>query len=98
MCTNCYNALHYTVHNREQEGHNPKRVEEDRGIAIDAAIVRIMKARKTLGHQQLVAEVLSQLNFFKPNPKAIKKKIEALIEREYLERVADSSNTYNYLA
>ena len=41
-------------------------------IAIEAAIVRIMKARKTIGHPQLVAEVLSQLSFFRPNPKVSK--------------------------
>jgi len=81
-----------------EESHNPKRVEEDRSIAIEAAVVRIMKARKTLTHQQLVSEVISQFNIFKPEPKLIKRRIEALIDREYLERDADASNTYRYLA
>ncbi|KDO35014.1 hypothetical protein SPRG_01077 [Saprolegnia parasitica CBS 223.65] len=81
-----------------EESHNPKHVEEDRSIAIEAAIVRIMKARKTLQHQQLVSEVLSQLAFFKPVPKLIKRRIEALIDREYLERDPESATTYRYLA
>lgn len=77
---------------------NTKRVEEDRSIAIEAAIVRIMKARKTLQHLQLLSEVLAQLAFFNPNPRVIKKRIEALIDREYLERSADNPHVYNYLA
>ena len=80
------------------DAHNHKKVEEDRTVAIEAAIVRIMKARKTLLHQQLVAEVLAQLAFFRPNPKVIKRRIEALIDREYLERDPDTPNTYKYLA
>lgn len=80
------------------ESHNPKRVEEDRTVIIEAAVVRIMKARKTLSHQNLVAEVFSQLAFFKPNPKVIKRRIESLIDREYLERDPDTPNTYRYLA
>ncbi|CAM9737018.1 unnamed protein product, partial [Choristocarpus tenellus] len=67
-------------------------------IAIEAAIVRIMKARKTIAHQQLVAEVLSQLSFFRPNPKVIKSRIHALIDREYLERDNSKPNHYCYLA
>lgn len=77
---------------------NTKKVEEDRSIAIEAAIVRIMKARKTLQHQQLLSEVLAQLSFFNPNPRVVKKRIEALIDREYLERSEDNSSVYNYLA
>ena len=74
----------------------PKRMENDRSHALDACIVRIMKARKTLGHEQLVVEVLSQLSFFRPERKFIKKRIEGLIEREFLER--DGPTTYNYMA
>ena len=81
-----------------EEASGTKRVDEDRSIAIEAAIVRIMKARKTLAHQQLVGEVLTQLAFFKPDPKHIKKRIEALIDRDYLERDTNNSNTYKYLA
>jgi len=80
------------------EAHSTKRVEEDRTVAIEAAVVRIMKARKTLSHQQLLAEVLSQLAFFRPNPKVIKRRIEALIDREYLERDPEVPNAYRYLA
>ena len=80
------------------ESHNPKRVEEDRTVAIEAAVVRIMKARKALRHQSLLAEVLSQLAFFRPNPKVIKRRIEALIDREYLERDPEVANAYRYLA
>jgi cullin 1 len=56
------------------------------------------QARKTLAHQQLIAEVLTQLAFFRPDPKIIKRRIEALIDRDYLERDTDNSNTYKYLA
>lgn len=82
----------------EDASQTTKRVEEDRSVAIEAATVRIMKARKTLSHQQLVSEILTQLAFFRPDPKVIKRRIENLIEREYLERDPDNQNTYRYLA
>jgi len=80
-----------------EETANTKRVEEDRTIAIEACIVRIMKARKTLGHQQLTSEVLNQLSTFRPDPKVIKKRIESLIDRDYLERDG-AAGSYKYLA
>eukprot|EP00823_Brevimastigomonas_motovehiculus_P006923 TRINITY_DN5949_c0_g1_i1.p1 TRINITY_DN5949_c0_g1~~TRINITY_DN5949_c0_g1_i1.p1 ORF type:complete len:757 (+),score=176.94 TRINITY_DN5949_c0_g1_i1:117-2387(+) len=74
-------------------------VQEDRKYAIEACIVRIMKARKTLTHQQLMAEVTSQLmQLFRPDPKIIKRRIEDLIQREYLERDEQKNNVYRYLA
>lgn len=73
-------------------------VQEDRGIAIEAAIVRIMKGRRKLDHLTLVQEVLTSLHMFKPQPQLIKHKIETLIDREFLERDPNDRSTYNYLA
>lgn len=77
---------------------NTKKVEEDRSFAIDAAIVRIMKARKQMTHQELLAEVVSILIFFKPEIKLVKKRIEGLIERDYLERDEENTSVYKYIA
>lgn len=111
-------------------------VDKDRRYAIDASIVRIMKSRKVLGHQQLVLECVEQLGrmfkvhntlfsflffFFvfvcesfvflnlttlalnemlilQPDFKAIKKRIEDLITRDYLERDKSNPNMFRYLA
>ncbi|CAI0467384.1 unnamed protein product [Linum tenue] len=74
-------------------------VDKDRRYAIDASIVRIMKSRKTLCHQPLVMECVAQLGrMFKPDIKAIKKRIEDLISRDYLERDKDNPNLFRYLA
>jgi len=74
-------------------------VDKDRRYAIDAAIVRTMKSRKVLPHQQLVLEVVQQLTkMFKPDFKIIKKRIEDLIARDYLERDKDNPNVFKYMA
>ncbi|KAJ0988375.1 hypothetical protein J5N97_006731 [Dioscorea zingiberensis] len=74
-------------------------VAKDRRYAVDAAIVRIMKHHKVLGHQQLMSECDEYLGrIFKPDFKLIKKRIEDLIGREYLERDANDSNVYRYIA
>ncbi|MEW5303513.1 MAG: hypothetical protein WDW36_006197 [Sanguina aurantia] len=75
------------------------RVEEDRKPQIEASIVRIMKARKVLDHNNIITEVTRQLSGrFLPNPAVIKKRIESLIEREFLERDETDRKMYRYLA
>lgn len=51
-------------------------------------------------HTSLVTETLAQVaSQFKPDVTMIKKRIESLIEREYLERVDDADvPSYRYLA
>ena len=48
--------------NEEQKA-TEERVYQDRQYQIDAAIVRIMKMRKTLTHNLLISELYNQLKF-----------------------------------
>jgi cullin-4 len=74
-----------------------EQVSQDRQYQIDAAIVRIMKTRKTLPHNLLISEIISQLRFA---TKAVdlKKRIESLLEREYLARDKEDCQIYHYVA
>lgn len=75
------------------------KVDEDRKHEIEAAIVRVMKDRKRLQHNVLVAEVTEQLKSrFLASPVVIKKRIEGLIEREYLARTPEDRKVYTYVA
>jgi len=74
-------------------------VDDDRKMYLQAAIVRVMKSRKQLKHNQLIQEVLSQSKArFAPSIPMIKKCIESLIEKAYIERSQQSADEYSYMA
>jgi len=81
----------------EEQQKTTTTVLQDRQYQIDAAIVRIMKTRKTLKHSLLVSELYQQLKF-PIKPLDLKKRIESLMDRDYLERDSQNSEIYNYLA
>lgn len=67
-----------------------------RVLLLEAAIVKIMKASKTLQHTELCLRVQSHLsNQFAPSAADVKKRIESLIDREYLTRELDDSDPNN---
>lgn len=92
-------AVASKVENDSERKNTQDKVDEERKHQIEAAIVRIMKDRKTMEHNLLIAEVTKQLSSrFMPSPLMTKKRIEALIDREYLERSKDDRRAYHYLA
>ncbi|XP_015123952.1 cullin-4A [Diachasma alloeum] len=90
------NQIQMKETNEEQKA-TEERVYQDRQYQIDAAIVRIMKMRKTLTHNLLISELYNQLKF-PVKPADLKKRIESLIDRDYMERDKDNANQYNYVA
>lgn len=116
-------TLFFLSFQTEEQKATEERVYQDRQYQIDAAIVRIMKMRKTLSHNLLISELYKQLTFpvkvckidldlsttnkniyriffslFKLQPADLKKRIESLIDRDYMERDKDNQNQYNYVA
>ncbi|KAF7969734.1 hypothetical protein HWV62_26086 [Athelia sp. TMB] len=74
-------------------------IEGDRKHYLDAAIVRIMKARKSLAYETLKAATIEAVKVhFLPEVSVIKQRIEALVEQEYLRRDEDDMTLYTYVA
>ncbi|KAJ1531537.1 hypothetical protein ONE63_000212 [Megalurothrips usitatus] len=96
LCRIKINQIQMKETNEEQKA-TEERVFQDRQYQIDAAIVRIMKMRKTLSHNLLISELYNQLKF-PVKPADLKKRIESLIDRDYMERDRDTTNQYNYVA
>ena len=60
---------------------------------------RIMKARKTMKNQALIQEVISHISTrFTPKIPDIKKAIDTLLEKEYMERVEGTRDTFAYVS
>ena len=56
-------------------------IQRQRIFQIDAAIVRLLKARRTMPHQTLMLELQKHLRF-DAQPQLLKKRVESLLERE----------------
>ena len=81
----------------EENQETNEKVFHDRLHTVDAVLVRIMKTRKTLSHSELMSETMSQLKF-PAQGSDIKKRVESLIDREYMEREESNPQMYRYLA
>ncbi|ORZ12473.1 ubiquitin-protein ligase, cullin 4 [Lobosporangium transversale] len=82
---------------QEENASTNERIFQDRQFQVDAAIVRIMKTRKQLSHTLLMSELFEQLKF-SIKPTDLKKRIESLIDRDYLERDKNDQSLYKYVA
>jgi cullin-4 len=87
-----------TVQLKETAAENKEtheRVAEDRNYETQAAIVRILKSRKRIAHAELVAETIKATKSRGTlDVPGIKRNIDRLIEKDYLEREDDGMYAY----
>ncbi|KAM9989531.1 hypothetical protein ACTFIY_005559 [Dictyostelium cf. discoideum] len=91
-----------TKQSEGQQTVSEQEIEKERFFKLQAAIVRIMKSKKTMTHNDLTVETTTQVSkWFTPKITAIKKAIEYLIDQEYIRRTTDdnpSARKYEYMA
>ncbi|KAJ3974992.1 Cullin family-domain-containing protein [Lentinula raphanica] len=95
------NSIQAKVSVKESASTN-RHIQEDRKHLLDAAIVRIMKAKKQLTYEDIKLQTVEAVRrHFAPEVEEIKNRVEALVEQEYLERaerVAGQKPSFKYVA
>lgn len=83
----------------EESKRTQSAVEGDRKHYLDAAIVRVMKARKQLTYEQIKTDTIEAVRrHFIPDVLTIKQRIDGLVEQEYLRRDDNDRNMFFYVA
>ena len=90
------------IESEEQRVSTLATIQKSREYEIDAAIVRVMKARKSAKYQVLVAEVVRLIadvgRRFNPQPSLVKRRVEDLVDKEYLRRDEEDREVFWYIA
>ncbi|KAJ7042628.1 Cullin family-domain-containing protein [Mycena alexandri] len=74
-------------------------IDGERSASLDAAIVRIMKAKKEMVYEKLVNATIDAVkSHFTPDVKTIKTRIDKLMEQEYVRRDDDKPQMLFYVA
>ncbi|KDQ17666.1 hypothetical protein BOTBODRAFT_29832 [Botryobasidium botryosum FD-172 SS1] len=83
----------------EETEETTKHINADRAHLLDAAIVRIMKAKKRLTDEELKAQTIVAVKaHFVPTVPSIKKQIESLHDRDFIMRDAKDTSVWHYVA
>ncbi|KAJ7071490.1 Cullin-4B [Mycena amicta] len=83
----------------EESKQTQSAIDGERSASLDAAIVRIMKAKKEMMHAALLTATIDAVkNHFTPDVGTIKVRIEKLIEQEYMRRDDDNQQKFVYVA
>lgn len=81
-----------------QSAETEREVLEMRKHSIDALLVRIMKARKTIEWNTIVVQALEHSqSMFVPDIKFLKQRLEHLIEMDYIERDRERADVFHYV-
>jgi len=84
--------------NQDDESHKVA-IMKQREFEADAAMVRVMKTRNVLKWNDLQVQTVEALkNRFKPETVLLKKRLESLIDRKFLERDPNDRNLIKYVA
>jgi len=74
-------------------------VKQERQMVLDAKLVKIFKARKTINEQELIGEILNLKLMWKPTTNEVLQRLENLIdEKEWVERDSKNPKLYHYVA